>query len=186
MPLELSGIEVSADVATFVSALSAFIGWKVGKNKEKRESDKKESDKNFIIVVEHLKLMIPLNKELIFFINKTDQGQEPTERDLQLMPRVQLALDKFQLDTISCSVDIIDYVSEMINDFNHVLYNDQTNRGIKYIVFSIVNLTFNLYKNIHGDTKAKKYVKSIYPVGESVDAILLQYNKMRKEYKIID
>lgn len=56
MPLELSGIEVSADVATFVSALSAFIGWKVGKNKEKRESDKKNLIKTLLLLLSILNL----------------------------------------------------------------------------------------------------------------------------------
>lgn len=205
MALELSGIEISADIATLLTVTGAYIGYITGKQKEKRERDQEKYKKNFTIVIEHMKPLIPIVQELIDFINKiedifnkiedlpTPKIEEEQKKareylhiiNTMIIPRLHEALNKFQLDTISCSSETMDYVSRTKKEFMNIMNDKEREYNPNmFIVYSMVNLIYNLYKNLHDEKIAKQQVEAIFPVGNDLSKTLDKYENMKKEYNI--
>ncbi|MGE4457220.1 MAG: hypothetical protein AB7E13_09795 [Arcobacteraceae bacterium] len=198
MALELSGIEISADIATLLTVTGAYIGYITGKQKEKRERDQEKYKKNFTIVIEHMKPLIPIVQELIDFINKINDFRMPETEEEQkkameylhstntmIIQKLQKALNQFQLDTISCSSETMDYVSRTKKEFMNIMNDKEREYNPNmFIVYSMVNLIYNLYKNIHDEKIAKQQVEAIFPVGNDLSKTLDKYENMKKEYNI--
>lgn len=171
MALELTGIEISADVATAISAISAYIGWQAGRNKEKREAEEKQKKHDMEIIINRLTPLVVLARDFNF-------------TDPKLMPKVQEALFDFQSESVSCSSYAFECVTNANLDFNYVLKNDQTDRGLTFILYSLINLIFELYSFMQGEDRAKKYLRSVFQTNQNIDEIIKSYKEYRKEKNI--
>ncbi len=157
MVLEISGTSVGlGDLASAISIFAAFIGWNIGRAKEKSE-DKEEVRKQSIkTVVGKFKDLTPLTRDLLISINNND-----IEKGKLIMPQIQNQILIFSVES-AISSELVDDIIELNNDFNLGMKKEDP----IFICYSIIHAQYILNKKLMDENAsintAENFIESIY------------------------
>lgn len=183
MALNLTGIEITLDLAIIGSIALAAATWLVAKQKTRNDELKEQRRRDYSVSLRQLNKIIPPTQKLINFINR---GGQIKDGDEKLVPEVQALVSDSTVSVFGCSDEIMSAVVACNNDFNYVQMHDQTDRGIKFMVYSVVNMTYRFFERLYGEKQAKNAVRSIFPVGDDASVVLDKYTEMRKDFGVKD
>lgn len=163
-------------LSIITSVIVAMVGWRIDrKNKEVEISIKK------------LNKIIPITQDLIDFINKTQHKEyKIKETDiLEAGKNLKDQIEKAKIDFLGSSEKTMDIVIECSKDFEHLEIDKEISiKEAMLLVYSVVNLTFRLLLEIHREKDAKRFIQSIFPVGNDVCRTITKYNDLREEFRL--
>lgn len=170
MSIELTGIEVSADLAIIGSVISAYFGWLIAKNKEKNAIKMKEEEELKKLIWENSEKIRDNIDNLVLFLTNFSKIQDERQKILfqkdnaNLIPIYEKLLKDFLLKcAIKAPTDIVKDIIEALNNFEFA----KKHGNIEIVVFSGVILLYNILEKVRDDSAiANDVIMSSYNISK--------------------
>ena len=170
MSIELTGIEVSADLAIIGSAISAYFGWLVAKNKEKNALKMKEEEELKKLIWENSEKIRDSINDLMNFLNYYKTIQDERQKNFLQKENANLVSDYEKLlkdfllkSSIKAPNDVVKDIIEALNNFEFA----KKYGNIEIIVISGVILLYNILEKVRDDsTIANDVIMSSYNISK--------------------
>lgn len=169
--LNLHGIELGLDIATALSVIGVYIGWRLGIKKERESQRKEQEDRNFLIILDSLKTLTPRVALMLRYM-RTDPVD--TMSLLKTIDELWPDLINFVAKNAYSSSEVFEITNRALKTYNKCMQNKQKSHALPLIIYSMIILHYELARTAKNETQAKEYVETLFDMTD--------FSKVKKEY----